>query len=151
MARHHKSFRGEPIDFDLMTRKNQDQVAVGNAQLNARGDLLGKGGKVVQTVEQRIAQTQRLAEEGAVYNPNVKGAVQMVSIKDKADNLAANFSSTDQIKDKARAFAEAAETAPTIQDIAKEAREQQKAKSGDNDPQQSADASSKRKVVDKDK
>lgn len=148
MARHHKSFRGEPIDFDLMTRKNQDQVAVGNAQLNARGDLLGKGGKVVQTVEQRIAQTQRLAEEGAVYNPNVKGAVQMVSIKDNVDNMAANFSTKEQAIDKAKAFAEAAETAPTIQDIAKEAREQQKAKTGG--PDESKESGNKRKVVDKD-
>lgn len=54
----HKSAKGRVVNFDEMVLKNAKTIAVGNANLNARGDLLGKNGKVVQTAEQRNASIQ---------------------------------------------------------------------------------------------
>lgn len=49
----HKSAKGRVINFDEMAHKNAKTIAVGNANLNARGDVLGRGGSVVQTAEER--------------------------------------------------------------------------------------------------
>ena len=44
--------RGKEIDMEKMTLKNETVPAVGNAKVNARGDELGAGGKIVRTREQ---------------------------------------------------------------------------------------------------
>jgi hypothetical protein len=43
------SMRGVKVDFAAHIAKNEKAVAVGNARMNARGDKLGRGGKIVQT------------------------------------------------------------------------------------------------------
>ncbi len=48
----HKTYKGKPIDIQAMQMANQEQVALGNAKMNARGDVLGQGGKVVKTREE---------------------------------------------------------------------------------------------------
>lgn len=65
-----KSFRGKRIDMNKLLMQNEKAVALGNAKLNARGDVLGKGGKIVKTREQ-------IAREYHEKNPN---AVKQVSI-----------------------------------------------------------------------
>ena len=50
-----RSNRGVPIDFDaLMAKAGSELTAVGNMRVNAQGDVLGKGGQVVQTNEDRV-------------------------------------------------------------------------------------------------
>lgn len=49
----HKSARGKTVNFDELVHKNAKTIAVGNANLNARGDLIGRSGEVVETVESR--------------------------------------------------------------------------------------------------
>lgn len=46
-----KSMRGKEVDMGGLSNVNGDVVAIGNARMNARGDLLGKNGKVVKTAE----------------------------------------------------------------------------------------------------
>ena len=53
----HRSAKGKVVNFDEMVMKNATTVAAGNANLNARGDLLGKNGQIIQTAEQRNAGT----------------------------------------------------------------------------------------------
>ena len=48
----YKSMQGKSIDMDLLRQKNELTPAVGNAKVNARGDELGPGGKIVRTREQ---------------------------------------------------------------------------------------------------
>lgn len=50
------SMRGEVVDMNRLAAKNETTVALGNASMNARGDLLGAGGKVVKTREQLSAE-----------------------------------------------------------------------------------------------
>lgn len=50
----YRSMRGKPVDLDLLRKKNELTPAVGNARVNARGDLLGPGGKIVKKREEII-------------------------------------------------------------------------------------------------
>ena len=48
----YKTMTGKVVDMDLLRQKNELTVAVGNAKVNARGDELGPGGKIIRTREQ---------------------------------------------------------------------------------------------------
>jgi hypothetical protein len=47
----YKSANGKNIDLDLLISRNELTPAVGNAKVNARGDELGPGGKIVRKRE----------------------------------------------------------------------------------------------------
>lgn len=47
--------QGKEIDMGKLVNQNEMTVAVGNMRVNARGDRLGAGGKVVQTREEVLA------------------------------------------------------------------------------------------------
>lgn len=49
-----RSNRGVPIDFDALMAKAGESTAVGNMRVNAHGDVLGPGGQVVQSNEDRV-------------------------------------------------------------------------------------------------
>jgi len=49
----HYSMQGKAIDFDAMRTKHEETVAVGNTKTNARGDTLGKGGKIVKKRDEK--------------------------------------------------------------------------------------------------
>ena len=52
MGKTYTSVRGKEIDMEKLTLRNETLPAVGNAKVNARGDELGPGGKIVRTREQ---------------------------------------------------------------------------------------------------
>ena len=52
MGKVYTSVRGKEIDMEKLSLKNETEIAVGNVRVNARGDELGHGGKVVRTREQ---------------------------------------------------------------------------------------------------
>lgn len=49
MARIYKTAMGKPVDMDLVRLSNENVIALGNMKVNARGDELGPGGKVIKT------------------------------------------------------------------------------------------------------
>ena len=51
----YKSANGKTIDMDLLRQKNELTPAVGNARVNARGDELGEGGKIIRKKEDILA------------------------------------------------------------------------------------------------
>ena len=55
----HTSYRGQKIDMELLKFQNEKSVALGNAKMNARGDILGRGGIVVKTREELLAEKER--------------------------------------------------------------------------------------------
>ena len=55
----YKTMQGKSIDMDLLRQKNELTPAVGNAKVNARGDELGPGGKIIKTREQILADYQK--------------------------------------------------------------------------------------------
>lgn len=55
----YKTMQGKPIDMDLLRKRNELTPAVGNAKVNARGDELGPGGKIVKKREEVLADYYR--------------------------------------------------------------------------------------------
>jgi hypothetical protein len=47
--------RGKVIDMEQLNLKHETIPAVGNMKVNARGDELGPGGKIVKTREEILA------------------------------------------------------------------------------------------------
>lgn len=52
--REYRTMRGKKVDMDKLLEKNQTMPAVGNAKMNARGDELGPGGKIIKRREEQI-------------------------------------------------------------------------------------------------
>jgi len=49
----HYSMQGKPVDFEAMRTKHEKSIAIGNTKTNARGDQLGKGGKIVKKRDEK--------------------------------------------------------------------------------------------------
>lgn len=56
MGRTYRTMQGKEIDMEKLSLKNETTIAVGNVKMNARGDELGPGGKIVKTREQILAE-----------------------------------------------------------------------------------------------
>jgi hypothetical protein len=52
MGRVYTSMQGKQIDMEKLQLRNELAPAIGNMKVNARGDELGAGGKIVRTREQ---------------------------------------------------------------------------------------------------
>ena len=44
--------KGNAVDIGTIIESNAKTIAAGNARVNARGDILGAGGKIIKTAEQ---------------------------------------------------------------------------------------------------
>jgi hypothetical protein len=60
MATNHRTARGVSVDMDRIRLANETAIAVGNMKVNARGDQLGAGGKIIQTRQQIMAEKNKL-------------------------------------------------------------------------------------------
>jgi hypothetical protein len=76
MARKHRTARGKMINMDAIRLANEEVIAVGNLRVNARGDQLGKGGKVIKTRSQVMK---------SVYKKPTKAAVDDLAPPKKSD------------------------------------------------------------------
>ena len=52
MGRVYSSVRGKEVDMEKLSLRHEKTPAVGNMKVNARGDELGEGGKIIRTREQ---------------------------------------------------------------------------------------------------
>lgn len=50
----YRTMRGRTVDVDQIVKKNELTPAVGNARVNARGDQLGPGGKIIKKREDLV-------------------------------------------------------------------------------------------------
>lgn len=55
MGKTYRTMRGKEVDFEKLALKNETTPAIGNMKVNARGDEIGPGGKIVRTREQVLA------------------------------------------------------------------------------------------------
>lgn len=55
MGKTYSSMRGKAVDMEKLNLQNELLPAVGNVRVNARGDELGPGGKIVKTREEILA------------------------------------------------------------------------------------------------
>ena len=57
----YRSMQGKVVDLDLLIKRNELTPAVGNAKVNARGDELGPGGKIVRKREEVMKEYYKTA------------------------------------------------------------------------------------------
>lgn len=55
-----RTAKGQMIDVEALRLQSENTIAVGNMKVNARGDELGPGGKIVRTREQVMADYYKL-------------------------------------------------------------------------------------------
>ena len=76
----YKTMQGKTVDMDLLRQRNELTQAVGNAQVNARGDELGPGGKIIRKKEEVLRDyynnSSTMADEVAIKRTAVKEDVQ---------------------------------------------------------------------------
>lgn len=68
MGKVYRTAQGKSVDMDNLRLKNENTPALGNMNVNARGDQLGPGGKVIRPREEAINAHYR------IDNPNGKRA-----------------------------------------------------------------------------
>jgi hypothetical protein len=103
MARTHRSMRGVLIDMERMRNENARQPAVGNAKMNARGDVLGPNGQIVKTREEILAE----------YDKSNAKSVKQVSISDKSP-LPDHFITPDEMIKRVQQQAKDAQAAQRV-------------------------------------
>lgn len=74
MANVHRTARGKGIDIDRLKLMNETTVAVGNAGVNARGDVV-RGNKVIKTREQITQENYKIRGNNVVKDANSRRAV----------------------------------------------------------------------------
>jgi hypothetical protein len=76
MGKIYTSVRGKEIDMEKLQLRHETEIAVGNAKLNARGDEIGAGGKIVRTREELLQdyynKNPRAVREEVVSRKNSK-------------------------------------------------------------------------------
>ncbi len=65
----HRSMRGKSVDMDLLRKRNELTPAVGNAKVNARGDEIGPGGKIIKKREELVAEHYAVANASQQRQP----------------------------------------------------------------------------------
>ena len=58
----HRTMQGRMVDMDKLMQQNELTPAVGNMRVNARGDELGTGGRVVRKREDVVAEYYNAAK-----------------------------------------------------------------------------------------
>jgi hypothetical protein len=70
----YKTMQGKTVDMDMLRQRNELTPAVGNARVNARGDELGPGGKVIKKREEVMRE----------YYENARGVPDELAVKKSA-------------------------------------------------------------------
>jgi len=70
MSGKHRSMRGKMVDMEKLAQQNELMPAIGNMKVNARGDELGPGGKIVRRREDIVS---------TYYETNPKAAPRTVA------------------------------------------------------------------------
>lgn len=65
----YRTAKGAQIDMLKMINQNEMTIAVGNAKVNARGDKLGPGGKVVRKREELVKPTPTGRKDVSAQDP----------------------------------------------------------------------------------
>jgi hypothetical protein len=89
MANVYRTAKGKMVDIGKLKLANESTIAVGNMKVNARGDLIGNGGKIVAGRNQVMDRVYAVSQNTG-YSPNdpenyVQPVVEMSSPKELVD------------------------------------------------------------------
>lgn len=89
----YKTVRGKEIDLNKLINKNELTLAVGNMKVNARGDKIGPGGKIIKDttngviVPDQIATIENTIQE-QIIEPEIEPIVERKQKSNIKDNEA---------------------------------------------------------------
>lgn len=86
-----KSKKGHELDMNLLIAKNENVLAVGNARLNARGDVVGLRGEILKSREDVAAEYHRMVAAPVKHVPLKELAEEVYVAPKKAPEPAAVF------------------------------------------------------------
>ena len=66
--------KGVIIDMEALLAQNSDEPAMGNMKVNAKGDVLGKNGEIIQTAEDRARAYYTENPKSSTAKSTLKGA-----------------------------------------------------------------------------
>lgn len=81
----YRTARGAELDMGRLINQNELAIAVGNAGVNARGDKLGPGGKIVKRREEIIAEQTLIPDQVNVRQPAPEIKVAPAKASNKKD------------------------------------------------------------------
>jgi len=87
MANLKRSAMGQQLDIDMLRLSNEHTITIGNTKTNARGDQLGKGGKVIKPRAQVMKEYHRLDSGHVMDIPVADSAAKVVVEEDLADKI----------------------------------------------------------------
>jgi hypothetical protein len=94
----YRTMQGKEIDMEKLARQNELMPAIGNMKVNARGDELGPGGKIIRKREEIIAE---------YYENNPKArATRSVKPAAETPNLESSNTSAEPISKSKKTHAE---------------------------------------------
>jgi hypothetical protein len=65
----YRSMQGKEVDMNKLMNQNELTVAIGNVKVNARGDELGPGGRIISKVEDVVMPSQHIQDEIMIKQP----------------------------------------------------------------------------------
>jgi hypothetical protein len=69
----HRSAQGKEVDMHKLQMQNEMTVAVGNIKVNARGDELGPGGRIIKKREEALREVSATPARKDVSNMDPEG------------------------------------------------------------------------------
>ena len=93
MGKVYKTMQGKTVDMEKLMTQHELMPAIGNVRVNARGDELGSGGKIIRKREEVIAEYYENNPKSAANNVQTSGIVAT-----KADNTDVELSTTKKQK-----------------------------------------------------
>jgi hypothetical protein len=73
--KNHKSMRGVEIDLAKLMARQEKNITIGNTKSNARGDQLGKGGRIVKSADELAREHYNRNDPKAVVQGGIKADV----------------------------------------------------------------------------
>jgi hypothetical protein len=88
----YRTMQGRMVDIEKLRATNEEIRAVGNMSVNARGDVVGTGGKIVKTKEQLMKEYYEApkgkADDTPVKKPRAESIPQQEVVKTQVINPA---------------------------------------------------------------
>jgi hypothetical protein len=99
--REYTSMRGKKIDLELLKKINELTPAIGNAKVNARGDELGPGGRIIRKREDIIKEYYRSSPNQVVQetNPRLTHSTVAAMPTEDTSKTVENVESNDWVED----------------------------------------------------
>ena len=93
----YRSMQGKEVDMNKQMNQNELTVAVGNVKVNARGDELGPGGKIIRKKDESVVSEHHIPDETRARNVAVEAT--NLPVEQIARPIKTSIKSTDQLGD----------------------------------------------------